>query len=141
MSRKKCITPSASQGYSEAVTGLHIVGGLHPYLPFSYFTDLLRGLKKRFPKVHLKAFTMVELDFLARRAKLSVEDTIQALKEAGMDSAPAAVLNFCGACTRNYCDHKLSAQGWLEIARKVHKAGLRSNATMLYGPWKRRMSA
>src|SRR5688572_3941854 len=76
----------ASQGYTEAVTELHIVGGLHPYLPFSYFTDLLRGLKERFPKVHLKAFTMVELDFLARRAKLSVEDTIQALKEAGMDS-------------------------------------------------------
>ena len=58
----------ASQGYTEAVTELHIVGGLHPYLPFSYFTDLLRGLKERFPKVHLKAFTMVELDFLARRA-------------------------------------------------------------------------
>ena len=60
----------ASLGYSEAVTEFHIVGGLHPYLPFSYFTDLLSGLKQRFPKVHLKAFTMVELDFLARRAKL-----------------------------------------------------------------------
>ena len=124
----------ASQGYSEAVTELHIVGGLHPYLPFSYFTDLLRGLKERFPKVHLKAFTMVELDFLARRAKLSVEETIQALKEAGMDSCPGGGAEIFAERAREIiCDHKVSAERWLDIARKVHKAGLRSNATMLYG--------
>ena len=124
----------ASQGYTEAVTELHIVGGLHPYLPFSYFTDLLRGLKERFPKVHLKAFTMVELDFLARRAKLSVEDTIQALKEAGMDSCPGGGAEIFAERAREIiCDHKVSAERWLDIARKVHKSGLRSNATMLYG--------
>jgi aminodeoxyfutalosine synthase len=124
----------ASQGYSEAVTEFHIVGGLHPYLPFSYFTDLLRGLKERFPKVHLKAFTMVELDFLARRAKLSVEDTIQALKEAGMDSCPGGGAEIFAERARTIiCDHKVSGQRWLDIARKVHQAGLKSNATMLYG--------
>jgi aminodeoxyfutalosine synthase len=124
----------ASLGYSEAVTEFHIVGGLHPYLTFSYFTDLLRGLKQRFPKVHLKAFTMVELDFFARRAKLSIEDTIQALKEAGMDSCPGGGAEIFAERARSIiCDHKVSAERWLDIARKVHQAGLKSNATMLYG--------
>ncbi len=123
-----------SLGYSEAVTEFHIVGGLHPYLPFSYFTDLLKGLKQRFPKVHLKAFTMVELEFLARRAKLSIEDTIEALKEAGMDSCPGGGAEIFGERARSMiCDHKVSGERWLEIAKKVHRAGLKSNATMLYG--------
>ena len=60
---------TAATGYSEAVTEFHIVGGLHPDLPFEYFLDLVRGLKERFPKVHVKAFTMVEVAYLARRAK------------------------------------------------------------------------
>jgi len=124
----------ASLGYSEAVTEFHIVGGLHPYLTFSYFTDLLRGLKQRFPKVHLKAFTMVELDFFARRAKLSIEETIQALKEAGMDSCPGGGAEIFAERARSIiCDHKVSAERWLDIARKVHQTGLKSNATMLYG--------
>ena len=124
----------ASLGYSEAVTEFHIVGGLHPYLKFSYYLDLLRGLKERFPKVHLKAFTMVEIDFFARRAKLSVEETIQALKEAGMDSCPGGGAEIFAERPRDIiCDHKVSADRWLEIARKVHEAGLKSNATMLYG--------
>jgi aminodeoxyfutalosine synthase len=125
---------NASQGYSDAVTEFHIVGGLHPYLSFSYYLDLLRGLKQRFPKVHLKAFTMVEIDFLARRAKLSIEETIQALKEAGMDSCPGGGAEIFADHTREIiCDHKVSADRWLEVARKVHQAGLKSNATMLYG--------
>src|SRR2546428_670142 len=124
----------ASLGYSEVVTEFHIVGGLHPYLPFSYFTDLLSGLKQRFPKVHLKAFTMVELDFLARRAQLRIEDTIGALKEAGMDSCPGGGAEIFAERARSIiCDHKVSGDRWLEIARKVHQAGLKSNATMLYG--------
>ena len=124
----------ATEGYTEALTEIHIVGGLHPYLQFSYFTDLLRGLKERLPNVHLKAFTMVEIDFLARRAKLSVEETILALKEAGMDSCPGGGAEIFAVRARDIiCDHKVSAERWLEISRKVHEAGLRSNATMLYG--------
>ena len=124
----------ASKGYSESVTEFHIVGGLHPYLPFSYFTDLLRGLKKRFPKVHLKAFTMVELDFFSRRAKLSIDDTIKALQEAGMESCPGGGAEIFAERPRNLiCDHKVSGEQWLKIAKKVHQNGLRSNATMLYG--------
>src|SRR5213078_369354 len=79
---------TAASGYSEAVTEFHIVGGLHPDLPFEYFLDLIRGLKQRFPQVHLKAFTMVEIAYLAKRAKLSIRDTLLKLKEAGVDSLP-----------------------------------------------------
>src|SRR5215813_12484823 len=79
---------TAASGYSEAVTEFHIVGGLHPDLPFQYFLDLVSGLKQRFPQVHLKAFTMVEVAYLAKRAKLSIRETLEALKNAGVDSLP-----------------------------------------------------
>ena len=78
----------AGEGYTEAVTEFHIVGGLHPDLPLEYFLDLVSGLKQRFPQVHIKAFTMVEVSFLSRRAKLSMLDTLIKLKEAGVDSLP-----------------------------------------------------
>ncbi len=77
---------AAASGYSEAVTEFHIVGGLHPDLPLEYFLDLVSGLKVRFPQVHIKAFTMVEVSFLARRAKLSIAETLQRMKAAGVDS-------------------------------------------------------
>ena len=69
---------TAASGYTEAVTEFHIVGGLHPDLPFQYFLDLVSGLKQRFPQVHLKAFTMVEVAYLAKRAKLSIRETLAA---------------------------------------------------------------
>jgi aminodeoxyfutalosine synthase len=124
----------AARGYSEAVTEFHIVGGLHPYLEFSYYTDLLRGLKTRFPKVHLKAFTMVEIDFIAHRARLPVEETIERLKEAGMDSCPGGGAEIFADRARGLiCDHKVDGERWLQVARMVHRSGLKSNATMLYG--------
>src|SRR5258707_13346856 len=79
---------TAASGYSEAITEFHIVGGLHPDLPFQYFLDLVSGLKGRFPQVHMKAFTMVEVAYLAKRAKLSIRETLVKLKEAGVDSLP-----------------------------------------------------
>src|SRR5262249_21860906 len=79
---------TAASGYSEAVTEFHIVGGLHPDLPLEYFLDLVRGLKERFPQVHIKAFTMVEVAFFARRAKLSIRETLERLRDAGVDSLP-----------------------------------------------------
>src|ERR1044071_5030346 len=79
---------TAASGYTEAVTEFHIVGGLHPDLPFQYFLDLVSGLKQRFPSVHLKAFTLVEVAYLAKIAKLSIRETLLALKEAGVDSLP-----------------------------------------------------
>jgi len=125
---------TAASGYSEAVTEFHIVGGLHPDLPFQYFLDLIAGLKQRFPQVHLKAFTMVEIAYLARRAKLSIRETLQKLKDAGVDSLPGGGAEiFCERVRRVICDHKISGEEWLETARTAHQLGLRSNATMLYG--------
>src|SRR4249919_1845016 len=79
---------TAASGYTEAVTEFHIVGGLHPDLPFQYFLDLISGLKQRFPQVHLKAFTMVEVAYLARRPKVSIRETLEKMKAAGVDSLP-----------------------------------------------------
>jgi len=125
---------TAASGYSEAVTEFHIVGGLHPDLPFQYFLDLIAGLKQRFPAVHLKAFTMVEIAFLARIAKLSVRDTLLKLKEAGVDSLPGGGAEiFCERVRHIICDHKIDGQQWLDTARLAHQLGLKSNATMLYG--------
>ncbi len=124
----------AAEGYSEAVTEFHLVGGLHPDLPLEYFLDLISGLKQRFPKVHIKAFTMVEIAFLARRAKLSVRETIQKLKDAGVDSMPGGGAEIFADRVRHIiCDHKIDGGEWLETARIVHQLGMRSNATMLYG--------
>ncbi|MBI1750433.1 MAG: aminofutalosine synthase MqnE [Acidobacteria bacterium] len=124
----------AAQGVAEGATEFHIVGGLHPDLPFSYFTDLLRGLKQRFPHVHLKAFTMVEVQYFAKIAKLSIADTLRAMKDAGVDSLPGGGAEIFNPRVRKViCDHKTSGQMWLSIARTAHQLGLRSNATMLYG--------
>ncbi len=125
---------AAATGYSEAVTEFHIVGGLHPDLPFEYFLDLIRGLKQRFPKVHLKAFTMVEIAYLGKRAKLTIRQTLEKLKEAGVDSLPGGGAEIFADRVRHIiCDHKIDGDQWLETARLAHQLGLRSNATMLYG--------
>jgi aminodeoxyfutalosine synthase len=125
---------TAASGYSEAVTEFHIVGGLHPDLPLQYFLDLISGLKARFPQVHLKAFTMVEIGYLARRAKLSTEETLLRFKDAGLDSLPGGGAEIFADRVRHIiCDHKIDGDEWLETARTAHKMGLRSNATMLYG--------
>ncbi len=124
----------AAQGVAEGATEFHIVGGLHPDLPFRYFTELISGLKQRFPHVHLKAFTMVEVQYLAKIAKLSIPDTLRALKDAGVDSLPGGGAEIFNPRVRKViCDHKTSGQMWLSIARHAHQVGLRSNATMLFG--------
>jgi aminodeoxyfutalosine synthase len=124
----------AGQGVREGATEFHIVGGLHPDLPFTYYLDLIRGLKQRFPHVHLKAFTMVEVQYLAKLAKLSIRETLAAMKDAGVDSLPGGGAEIFHPRVRKViCDHKTSGMMWLEIARTAHQLGLRSNATMLYG--------
>ena len=125
---------TAAEGYNEAVTEFHIVGGLHPDLPFEYFLDLIRGLKERFPQVHLKAFTMVEIAFFAKRAKLSIRETLEKLKDAGVDSMPGGGAEIFTERVRHIiCDHKIDGDQWLDTARLAHQIGLKSNATMLYG--------
>src|SRR6201998_3427633 len=125
---------SAASGYTEAVTEFHIVGGLHPDLPLEYFLDLVSGLKERFPQVHIKAFTMVEVAFFARRAKLSIRETLEKLRDAGVDSLPGGGAEIFADRVRHIiCDHKIDGDEWLDTARTAHQLGLKSNATMLYG--------
>lgn len=124
----------AGEGYTEAVTEFHIVGGLHPELNLDWYCEMLRGLKQRFPKVHIKAFTMVEIGYFAKRAKLSIRDVLVRLKEAGMDSQPGGGAEiFSERVRRVICDHKLTGDEWIETARTSHQLGLHSNCTMLYG--------
>jgi aminodeoxyfutalosine synthase len=125
---------TAASGYSEAVTEFHIVGGLHPDLTLDYFLDLVRGLKQRFPKVHVKAFTMVEIAFFARRAKLTIAETLKRMREAGVDSMPGGGAEIFAERVRSIiCDHKIDGSEWLDTARLAHHMGFKSNATMLYG--------
>jgi aminodeoxyfutalosine synthase len=124
----------AEQGVREGATEFHIVGGLHPDLTFDHYLEMVRGLKQRCPGVHLKAFTMVEVHFFSRIAKLSVEEVLQKMKEAGVDSCPGGGAEIFHPRVRKIiCDHKTSGQMWLNTARKAHQTGLHSNATMLYG--------
>jgi len=124
----------AGKGYSEAVTEFHIVGGLHPTWPFDYYTGLLRALKQKFPSVHLKAFTMVEIDWIAKIGGRSIPETIRELKAAGMDSCPGGGAEIFASRVRDViCKNKISGDRWLEVARECHRLGVRTNATMLYG--------
>src|SRR5258708_37363058 len=123
----------AEQGARVGALEFHIVGGLHPDLPFEYFLEMIRGLKQRCPDVHLKAFTMVEVGYFARIAKLSTKETLLKLKEAGVDSLPGGGAEiFHPRVRRIICDHKVSGQMWPNIAREAHEIGLRSNPTMLH---------
>ncbi len=124
----------AGKGYAEAVTEFHIVGGLHPELGLDWFCQMIAGLKERYPGVHLKAFTMVEVAYLSKRAKISIRETLERLKAAGIDSMPGGGAEvFSERVRRIICDHKIDGAEWLETARIAHQIGLKSNCTMLYG--------
>jgi putative menaquinone biosynthesis protein, SCO4494 family len=124
----------AGEAVKDGATELHIVGGLNTKLPFSYYTDLLSSLKREYPQLHLKAFTMVELDHFARFYKMSDDDVIEQLIRAGMDSCPGGGAEIFREPTRSMlCAHKCDAERWLSLSGKVHAAGLKTNATMLYG--------
>jgi aminodeoxyfutalosine synthase len=124
----------AGHGYSEAVTEFHIVGGLHPELTLDWYCRMIRGLKERYPQVHLKAFTMVEVAYLAKRTKIAIGETLARLKAAGVDSLPGGGAEiFSERVRRIICDHKIDGNEWLETARLAHQIGLKSNCTMLYG--------
>jgi aminodeoxyfutalosine synthase len=124
----------AGRGHAEGVTEFHIVGGLHPELSLDWYCDMLRGLKQRYPEVHLKAFTMVEIGYFAQRTKITPREVLERLKNAGMDSMPGGGAEiFAERVRRIICDHKLSGEQWIEVARTAHKLGIHSNCTMLYG--------
>jgi len=133
MSIEEAVAESAA-GWHDGITELHIVGGLHPSLPYSWYLDLLRALKARFPGVHLKAWTMVEIDWIARIAKKDVAAVIGDLKHAGMDSCPGGGAEIFEKRVRDViCRDKISGERWLDVARLCHENGVKTNVTMLYG--------
>jgi len=124
----------AARDVDESVSELHIVGGLHPELRVEYYEELFAALKKRFPWVHLKALTMTEFDFIATASRIELGELIGRLKAAGLDSCPGGGAEiFASRARRQICDHKTDGDRWLAISREIHKAGLKSNCTMLYG--------
>jgi aminodeoxyfutalosine synthase len=119
---------------NDPITEIHIVNGLHPGLPFDYYTELLSGLKRLKPDVHLKAFTAVELHYYAKKYGFTYAEVITKLRDAGMDSIPGGGAEiFAPRVRKKICDDKCTADEWLEIHRTAHQLGLRSNCTMLYG--------
>ncbi len=124
----------ARRDWTPDVTEFHVVGGLHPQWGFQVYVDILRALKEAFPTVHLKAFTMVEIDWLARLADKTVPQTLEILREAGLGSCPGGGAEIFAPRAREIiAKKKMTGQRWLDVARMVHEAGLRSNATILYG--------
>jgi len=119
---------------SKPITEVHIVGGVHPKLNLEFFADVLRRIKKHRAELHIKGFTAVELDYMFRKAKMSNEQGLKYLHEAGLDSLPGGGAEIFDAEIREkICADKVSSEGWLQIHEAAHKLGMHSNATILYG--------
>ncbi|MBW8773125.1 MAG: aminofutalosine synthase MqnE, partial [Gemmatimonadetes bacterium] len=124
----------AEQARGTPTKEFHIVGGLHPKLALSYYTEMIRGLKARHPHVHVKALTAVEIAHLARIEKTSSIEVLQRLKEAGLTSMPGGGAEvFSTAVRATIAERKLTGDEWLRIHREAHALGIPTNCTMLYG--------
>lgn len=122
------------QRADQPLTELHIVNGLHPELPFSYYTDLLRGLKSIRPSIHLKCFTAVEIAFFADLYAMTDERVLVELRAAGLDSLPGGGAEiFADRVRKKICHDKCDGDRYLAIHRTAHGLGMRTNITMLYG--------
>lgn len=133
MTHEEVYEHAAQQG-GDSVTEFHIVGGLHPDLSFEWYLEMMRGLKERFPQVHLKAFTAIEIGWFAKLEKTSIEDVLLRLREAGLGSLPGGGAEIFHPQVREIiCDGKLDADEWIEVHRTAHQLGIQSNCTMLYG--------
>jgi aminodeoxyfutalosine synthase len=118
----------------QPITEVHIVGGVHPKMNLEFFCELISKIKAHRPDLHIKGFTAVELDYMIRKAKLSIEEGLIKLKEAGLQSLPGGGAEiFHPEIRQQICADKVDAEGWLMIHETAHKLGMHSNATMLYG--------
>lgn len=121
-------------GLPEQVREVHIVGGLHPDLPWSYFTDMMKGIKQARPHIHVKAFTAVEIYFFHKLYRMSVEQVLAELRAAGLDSMPGGGAEIFAKATRDKIIRgKADGPQWLDVMRQAHRMGIPTNATMLYG--------
>lgn len=128
------ILAKAAEASAAGATEIHMVGGLHPELPFDFYLEMLASIKADNPKLHIKAFTAVEIDYFASLTGQTVEDVIAELKTAGLGSMPGGGAEIFDPVVRDQiCPEKISGERWLEVTEKVHRAGLKTNATMLFG--------
>jgi len=124
----------AEQSRGMPTREFHIVGGLHPRLALSYYTDMIRGLKARFPHVHIKALTAVEIAHLARVERTSEREVLLALRDAGLTSLPGGGAEvFSTAVRATIAERKLTGDEWLRVHKVAHELGIPTNCTMLYG--------
>jgi len=118
----------------QAVTEVHIVGGVHPKMNLEFFCETIRKIRAHRPDLHIKGFTAVELDYMFRKAKLTVEEGMTALRDAGLQSLPGGGAEiFHPEVREQICADKVDADGWLHIHETAHNLGMHTNATMLYG--------
>ncbi|MEZ4741891.1 MAG: aminofutalosine synthase MqnE [Bdellovibrionota bacterium] len=127
------ILTKVQEAVNENATEIHMVGGLHPRWGLQHFLNILSSVKSRFPQIHIKGFTAVELDWLARRSRLTIKEVLIRLKEAGLDSLPGGGAEIFHQNIRDKITAKLSADEWIDIHRTAHNLEMFSNCTMLYG--------
>jgi aminodeoxyfutalosine synthase len=128
------ILKRAAEASAAGATEIHMVGGLHPDLPFDFYLEILAAIKADSPNLHIKAFTAVEIDYFAKLTDQSPRQVISELKAAGLDSMPGGGAEiFASAVRQQICPEKITGERWLEVTEQVHSSGLKTNATMLFG--------
>ena len=128
------VVATAKRAHDAGATEVHIVGGLHPWLKFDYYLDMLRGIRAACPGLHVKAFTAIEIVHFARVARMSIREVLVALKEAGLGSLPGGGAEiFDDRVHDEVFKGKVRADRWFDVHRTAHSLGIYSNATMLYG--------
>src|SRR5437868_3871907 len=128
------VVATARTAADAGATEVHIVGGLHPWLKFDYYLDMLRGIRAACPDLHIKAFTAIEIVHFTRIARMSVVEVLSALRDAGLGSMPGGGAEiFDDRVHDEVFKGKVRADKWFEVHRTAHALGIYSNATMLYG--------
>jgi len=124
----------AQDAAAAGATEIHMVGGLHPDLPFNFYCELLQAIRQGCPQLHIKAFTAVEIDYFSQISGLSIDEVIERLKLAGLGSMPGGGAEIFAPRVRELiCPEKISGARWLEVTEQVHRSGLKTNCTMLFG--------
>jgi len=134
VSRQQKKTPHSALRTPHFFSEVHITGGLHPDWPFEYYLETISKIKKTFPKICIKAFTATEIEYFSRISGKDISEILLELKRHGLDTMPGGGAEIFNISVRNQlCPEKLSSEGWLNVMEAAHKAGIKTNATMLYG--------
>jgi aminodeoxyfutalosine synthase len=128
------VVATARKAFDAGATEVHVVGGLHPWLKFDYYLDLLRGITRECAGLHVKAFTAIEIVHFSRVARMTVRDVLVALRDAGLGSLPGGGAEiFDDRVHDEAFKGKVREDKWFDVHRTAHALGIYSNATMLYG--------